>query len=373
MFDELRESAPLRSVYWKDLRPGLVFAGGLSINGAPPAELAGYPVLTGSLVDGLRSRYKLTPDKKVLVYGGDGGLSPAAFSDALRAAQSRLPALNDFRAAVRNLKSLQADPSVAVWDSALVERGTLIWPLRTQAPSLLADIARDIGMAEVLSREVLTRFRFPADRPAAVHLVVDESYSMAASGKDSLVRRAVELFRGKLSQLLPLADVIVYAFSEECRVVTGRLQGAEVRRAGTDYACFVPPFLRRLKSDRPNALLLFTDGLPADRGAALRALDKISRSSAFYAQIVFNLKGDRRSYATGVDEDSLDGYAMGGLGSAARELSPEEYRAQEDEFRRGFGELARAACGCQMLLDVDDALSLAAVEVFDRWYGGLSN
>ena len=33
MFDEFKEKLPLRAVYWKDLRPGLVYAGGLGING----------------------------------------------------------------------------------------------------------------------------------------------------------------------------------------------------------------------------------------------------------------------------------------------------------------------------------------------------
>lgn len=368
MFDELRAETPLRAVYWKDLRPGLVFAGGLSINGVPPAELAGFPVLTSALVSGLHLRYKLSPEKKVLVYGGDGGLSPQEFSGALRAAQARLPALNGFRGAVRELKALQPDPSVAVWDSAMVERGTLIWPLRAQAPSFLADLARDVGIADVLTREVFTRLRLPADRPAAIHLAVDESYSMAASGKDPMVRGTADLFRGKLARLLPCADATVYAFSEECRVVAGPLRGAEVRRAGTDYACFVPPLLRRLKEDRPNLVLLFTDGLPEHRRTAERALERLAAAGVFYAQIVFNLRDDRRSYAPSSEVASLED-----VSAVARELSPEEYRAQEEELRRGFGELARAAGGSQLILTADDALSLAAVEVFDRWYGGLSN
>ncbi|MFA6507965.1 MAG: vWA domain-containing protein [Treponemataceae bacterium] len=373
LFDELRAQSPLRAVYWKDLRPGLVFAGGLSINGCPPAELSAYPVLTSSLISALHERYKLSPDKRVLAYSGDGDLSPSEFSQALRSASARLVPLNLFRADIRNLKKAQPTPEVAVWDSAWVERGSLIWPLRSMVPTFLADLTRDIGIVDVLKGEVFSRFRLPADKPVAVHLVVDQSYSMSASGKDQLTRSTVNLFRGKLSQLLPLADVTVYAFSEECRVVTGSLTGKEVRRAGTDFSSFVKIVLRRLKSDRPNAVLLFTDGLPDDRRAAERELERFSRALAFYTQIVFNLRGDRVSYAVGSSDQSLDGYAAGPELEGAIELSPEEYQTQEADFRLGFSSLARAAGGNQLILTVDDALSLASVEVFDRWYGGLVN
>jgi hypothetical protein len=260
-----------------------------------------------------------------------------------------------------------------VWDSAWVEQGTLIWPLRGEAPSLLADLARDVGLAEVLNREVFTRFRLPEDRPVAVHLVVDQSYSMQASHKDALTRSTVDLFRGKLRSLLPALDVTVYAFSEECRVVTGALAGKEVRRAGTDFSSFVRVVLRRLRTDRPNVVLLFTDGLPDDRSAALRAFGLLADAGVFYTQIVFNRHGDRTSYAFGDAGLALDGYFTGAEPEGTRELSADEYREQEDDFRRGFGELARAAGGNQLVITVDEALSLASVEVFDRWYGGLVN
>jgi hypothetical protein len=373
VFDELREGVPLRAVYWKDLRPDLAFAGGLTINGSPPPELLAFPVLSPTLIAALHDRYRLAPDKKILVYSGDGALSPAEFSAVLQAAQARLPSLNAFRGEVRRLKALQPSPEVAVWDSAWVERGTLIWPLRGSVPTLLADLARDLGMTEVLNREVFSRLRLPVDTPVAVHLVVDESYSMKASGKDGLTRSTVELFRGKLSRLLPLADVTVYAFSEESRVVTGVLVGKEVKRAGTDFASFVPALMRRLKPDRPNAVLLFTDGLPTDLSAALRAFERLARAGAFYTQIVFNLSDDRRICAEDDGSRSLDGYLTGSEHATMRELSDEEYRDQEDAFRRGFGELARAAAGNQLVITVDEALSLAAVEVFDKWYGALVN
>ncbi len=372
MFDQLRENSPLRAVYWKDLRPGLVFAGGLAINGAPPAELSCFPVLTPSLVSMLHGKYKLSPEKKILAYSGDGGLSPSEFSAALNEASARLRPLNAFRLDVRNLKDRQPSPELAVWDSAWVERGSLVWPIREEAPTFLADLVRDIGIAEVLSREVFTRFRIPADKSAAVHLIVDESHSMLASGKDGIARSSAELFRGKIARMLPMADVTLYAFSEDCRVVTGPLTGKEVRRAGTDFTAFARALSRHLKAGMPNAALVFTDGLPDDRGAALLALERLSRTGVFYTQIVFNLRGDRTSYSVSSSARSLDGYLKEDAPKDARMLTEEEYRAQETDFRDGFAALAHAAGGYQIILDVDDALSLAAVEVFDRWYGGLA-
>jgi len=67
---------------------------------------------------------------------------------------------------------------------------------------------------------------------------------------------------------------------------------------------------------------------------------------------------------------SINGYPPREL---AREMTEEEYREQEEGFRRGFLELARAASGNQLVINVDDALGVEAVEVFDRWYGGLAN
>lgn len=378
MFDEFREGAPLKAVYWKDLRPGLVFAGGLSISGGPPPELLGHPVLDGSLLRALHERYKLNPDKKVLVLapesGGDGGLSPRELSEALRKAEARLAPLNGLRREIGKLKGRQPQSELPIWESAWVEKGSLIWPLRGSVPTLLADLTRDIGLASVLNREVFTRFRLPADKPVAIHLAVDLSYSMEASGKDAVARGAAELFRVQLKQTLPLADVLVYAFSDECRVVEGPLSDRALRRGGTNYAAFAAAALRRQRPDRPNALILFTDGLPDKVAEARAGLAKLAEAGFFYTQIVFNLSSDRKSFVETEGEDSLDGYYKGEEPSpSAREMSAEEYAEQEAAFRLGFQELARSASGYQIVIDADEALGLASIEVFDRWYGGLSN
>jgi len=373
MFEEFSQEVPLRAIYWKDLRPGLAFAGGLTVNGGVPPELAGHPVLDSALIHALHDRYRLNPDKKVLLLGGEGGLSAAEWSEALRKAEARLAPLGRLRHRVRGLKQRQPQPELPVWESSWVQRGTLIWPLAGGGPSLLAQLSRDIGLAEVLNREAFTRFNLPVDRPAALHLVVDTSYSMEASCKDEVSRTAIELFRATLAAVLPLAEIRVYAFSEECRVVEGALAASGVRRAGTDFSSFARAALRHRRPDRPNALLLFTDGLPERRAEALRGMELLREAGFFYTQIIFNLAEDRRSYALDSSEEkALDGYFKGDEPESALELTPEEYRAQEAGFREGFIELARAAGGNQLIITVDEALSLAAIEVFDRWYGDLA-
>jgi hypothetical protein len=197
---------------------------------------------------------------------------------------------------------------------------------------------------------------------------------MEASGKDAVARNAAELFRVQLKRTLPLAEVLVYAFSDECRVVEGPLSDRALRRGGTNYAAFASAALRRRRPDRPNALIVFTDGLPEGRAEACAALGKLADAGFFYAQIIFNLSSDRKSYVEDVEGEALDGYYKGEEPSAsAREMNPEEYLKQEEGFRLGFQELARSASGCQIVIDADEALSLASIEVFDRWYGGLSN
>lgn len=373
MFDEFRSGVPLEAIYWKDLRPGLVFAGGFSINGYAPPELVGHPVLDSCLVKSLHENYRLNPEKRILVLGDEGDLPPEELSRALRSAESRLVSLGSLRREIRSRKALQPNPELPVWDSAWVERGALVWPYRDEAPSLFRDLSRDIGLAQVVSREVFSRFNLPPDKKVALHIAVDLSYSMKASGKDELARGAVGLFRDNITRVLPTAEVLVYAFSEQCRVVEGELSGKEVARGGTDFSSFARTALRRKREGVPNAILVFTDGLPDKRAEALRSLEELCDAGFFYTQIVFNLSDDRRSCVDPTECSTRDGYYESGPPEAARDMTEDEYREQEERFRGGFLELSAAARGCQLIIEADEALGLAAVEVFDRWYGGLAN
>jgi hypothetical protein len=69
----------------------MVFAGGVSVDGAVPAELRDFPILTPGLLHTLEQRYQFLRGRKVLVYTAlPSSLSPADLSESLRKSAERI-------------------------------------------------------------------------------------------------------------------------------------------------------------------------------------------------------------------------------------------------------------------------------------------
>jgi hypothetical protein len=384
MFD-IEGLPSLSSVYWQNLRPGMVFVGGISINDAVPFELRGFPVMSAALRDSLLKRYQFLRDRSVLVYAPDvAGLSAAGISDTLRRCSSGIDALNGLRAEVRGMRADVLGPEAVekrALQTELVRQDSLIldhwasgircFDAPDQAPSLLGDIKAAVTLADVLTGPASAKLRFPRGRPFELHLAVDASYSMKASGRDGIVRDTLLFFDRWVRRMYPEARLSWHAFSERCAPLSPPFQHVPVSRGETRYAAFARRVLHTRNPDLPCTVLLFTDGMPSDHAEALDHLRRFARQGIDYTQIVFRLAEE----GYGVPDPStevLDGYRVDETAPLAP-LPPEEQEREAERTRLAFSGLAIAAGGNQVILTVDRALGVVAVEAFDRWLGAFSS
>ncbi len=382
MFD-LTGLPKLKAVYWRNLDPGMVYAGGVTIDGSVPPELREFPVLTPRLLDEIRNRYRFLEGRSVYVYPpADDALSPAEISDFLADLSRRVGRLNAFRSEFLSRKEELTGKDTAAssaLESYLVRRDCLIldhWASGIRVfdspgkrPSLLGDLAAAVAVTDVLTGEAAKKFRFPETGPFRLHVVADCSYSMKASGRDSIVRDTLAFFDGWFSKLFPRAEAFWYAFSDVCVPIEPRYSDCMIARRETRYETFVKKVLHDRTRDVPSTVLLFTDGVPTDEGAS-EALARFSRLGIDYTQIVFRIAEEGFGVpAEGVK--TLDGYRLDG--EEAFTPLPEDEQAKEAEReRKRFTELAAAAGGNQIVLTLDRALGVVATEAFDRWLGAAS-
>ena len=372
----------LKAVYWKDIKPGMVFAGGVKINDIEPAELRDYPILSSSLLETIKSRYQFLEKKAVLVFAPQkNSLSARELSDSLRASEKKIILLNQFRGETLSQKKDLGLYSESVFNSKATDPSTLILdkmnsgiaPMKsgTLRPSLLSDLDTAFTIADLLTGRLSHKFILPRDVPFQLHLVVDFSYSMKASGKESFVQPALGLFFNYLSKLLPNADFRLYGFSDICLPLNFPLSGSEVPRKETNYDSFVKKVLHFRDKGLTNCVLLFTDGLPDNYAEAENYLARFRKLQIDFTQIVFCLEGDQRNFVYYDGKGSLDGYLTDTPGDL-KSFSESEYRDHINSVKNKFTALAQAAGGNQIILNIDQALGIVAVETFDRWLGLLS-
>ena len=95
---ELEGFSGVRKTKWKRLIPGMIYIGGLRINDIVPGELRDFPVLTHTLLSDLTDRYRLRPDKEVLVADIVPGYSARKISAQINEANEAIDKINRFRA-----------------------------------------------------------------------------------------------------------------------------------------------------------------------------------------------------------------------------------------------------------------------------------
>jgi hypothetical protein len=373
-----------KAVYWRNLKPGMVVAKGVTINGFVPFELRNYPMVTDALRDALEERYRFLRDRSVLIYAPDvSSLSSPEISERLRRLDAEVHDVNNFRAEFLGKREevLGAEETdVMAIESRLVRQDSLIldhWSSGIHAievpddrPSLLRDLRTAVTMSEVLTGSVKEKFRFPSARPFQLFLIVDASYSMKVSGRDSLVRDTLQFFNQWLCKLYPQAKLSWFGFSETCEPLTPPFRHLSVTRGETHYASFVRSVLHARTSDLPATVILFTDGVPSD--APLLLMHRFERLAIDYTQVVFRLAEEH--YGTAAPSTKiLDGFRVNESDPQPDLLPPEENARLLEKARSDFSELAIAAGGNQIILTVDSALGVVAVEAFDRWLGAFSS
>jgi len=399
MFD-LSGIPGLTAVYWHDLKPGMVYVGGVTINDIVPPELRNFPVLTPGLISALTDRYRFLQGRTVLVCpAGGAGPAPREISDSLSETAGQVDRLNRFRSSfhARRLELLggagradgkaytalppeTANTDLPALESDLVRRDSLIldhWAsgLRVfdrpgNRPSLIGNLKAAVTISDVLSGTVWNKFRFPRTVPFELHIAVDASYSMKASGRDDIVQDTLAFMDGWLRPLLPEAEILYYGFSDECAPIIPPFTIFPVARGETRYESFVRKILHRHEKGKPATVLLFTDGVPTDMKAASAHLARFCRQGIDYTQVVFRIAEEGYGVVReGVK--TLDGYRLDESDTAVP-LGEVDQAAEAERVRGEFSELALTAGGNQIILTVDRALGVIAVEAFDRWLGAAS-
>ncbi len=361
----------LFSVPFSRLEPGMIVIDGLSINGYPPEEFRDFSPLSSVTIDSVHDKYRLRKDRMMRVISpGLSGLSSRECVDTLNSADEKLRVLNGFRGKVKSeYGNFGLAPRTAL-RSSLVRDDSLIfpWGARPGGASLFNRIDHALNLADILVRTVASQYAFPVDRRAGIHLVIDYSYSMQAAGRDTYVESALDLFYGYLTKLLPSAEFFLYAFSNDCRLISYPVSGKELPRLETSYESFLNKVLHHADRSAEDVVILFTDGLPNDHDEALSRLRTFPKMGIDYIQCIFNIEGDKRHVSEGDGAKTLDGYITDET-LEGRRLSEREYAELLADIRKRHSEFTEAANGAQVILHVDKALSLVSVEAFDRWLG----
>jgi hypothetical protein len=237
-------------------------------------------------------------------------------------------------------------------------------------PSLLGDLKAALTLSDVLTGRVWNKFRFPKTGPFQLHVAVDGSYSMKASGRDDIVRDTLAFISGSFTTLLPQAEIYWHVFSDTCAPLSPPFTVFPIPRRETRYESFVRRVLHLHEKGKPATVLLFTDGMPTDLKAASEHLARFAKLKIDYTQIVFRIAEEGYGIVP-TDAEVLDGYRLDDSVPAAG-LAAEDQAKEAERVRREFSDLAVTAGGNQIILTLDRALGVVAVEAFDRWLGAAS-
>ena len=363
----------LREVLWENLLPGMVVLEGVSVNGSLPVELLRYPVLTESLIDGMRQKYHFLRGRRVTVGISSG---PADYK-RIEIVQRRINSLNLMRKDVKEqrLRFAANETSEEARTFLIKDRfNSFVLPvaLPEQPPSLFDRSSHAITLQEMLTGRLREKLNLPEDVPAVLHLVVDYSYSMNTMRKLEYVIGAVNQFYKYLTESLLNTKIRLYVFSENCAEARFPLVGREIERKNTNYAAFMRTILRNRQSDVPNHVILFTDGVPSDAAEAQATGVKLKTNRVDYSQIVFRLNDDLRHEVAGTNTESLDGYALEHASGNEIVLDDRAFEEKKRRLYEIFTRVAECCGGNQIIVDVYEMAGLIFVESYDRYLGLLS-
>jgi hypothetical protein len=94
---ELKYCKAIHTLYWQQLRPGLIYLGGIQLSQGEIPELRNYPILTFDLLESLSRKYHFLKGKVVYVAEVSGGHVPAFLRKEILKIENQLYHLNQFR------------------------------------------------------------------------------------------------------------------------------------------------------------------------------------------------------------------------------------------------------------------------------------
>lgn len=394
MAEDFNAIENIRSILWRQLRPGMVIVGGVEINDVMPYELRDYPVLTNDILNELSSKYQFLEKRKLLVADICPASRPGEVSLKMRKAEAQVRALLSMREEFHRerllLERQYGIGSVgSILRSRAVEASFLLqdrsnsfafpYAVDTEALSGLglpsfffeAELKQKIG--ELLMGRLSGSLHIPDDMPVTLHLVVDYSFSMKQHGKLEIAASAANYLAERLPQILGNTRIYRYAFSSICRRTATPLVGREIPKKDTNYSSFFREVLKHRDRERHNKIVVITDGIPTDFSEAMEMGVLVQKARIDYTQIMLSMSEqfteilDRTEDITVrdriADPDTIPEDAE------CREYTEEEVVETHKRIGANFTSVADACNGNQIVLKVDPSLRNVVVEVFDRYMG----
>ncbi len=392
---ELKYCKAIHKLYWQQLRPGLIYLGGIELSQGEIPELNNYPILTWDLLESLSKRYHFLKGKVVYVAEVSGGHVPAYLRKEFLKLGNQLYHLNQFRSEfIREQDNLfkkfnmHLKPGELLYKPELVDQDFLIQDkinsfsvnipkINPEIPSFLNRLDSLITLNDLFSGRLKDKFNLPQDIPVQLHLVVDYSCSMDSMNKLDFVISSVHSFYKYISEFFLNTKLTLYVFSDECITTDFPLNGGEIERSGTDFAPFIEKILKKKNSKVYNKVILFTDGEPNDPNRAYFYAQKLKQFKLDFTQIIFYMNDDLRYEF--IEGNSSINFDPGSLsieelleGKKIRVLNDEELKIKKKKYFEIFTKFANSCGGNQIILNVFDFLKIITVETYDRYMGLLT-
>lgn len=374
----------IKTIRWNQIGEGMIILEPPMIQDEPIPELRAYPVLSEGVALALRQKYALSDAHTVKVLLTGTNEVARKISARLRLDQKRLTEINSFRSALLDLFGTAHDLTdvLTSGDASIVDGSSrqtssynsgLVMPANPALlPSFVRDLKTALGIVDMLAGPLKQSAGLPADQPACLHIVVDQSYSMTRVS--DLVNATVAFFFERVSELLKHTRIQLYVFSDECRRVEFPIKRAPVQAMGTRYAAFLKTVISNRQKNVRNHVMLFSDGAPEDLDACKRYSEALRKHQMDYTQIIFGFDPTRQNLFVGNSSgEQRDGILLSGSGEG--DLTP----ANEEQIREHlshkfatFSEAANLLHGNQIILRSFGYMGLAAVQVYDRYQGLLT-
>ena len=381
----------LEKIPWQYIQPGQIILAGVSVNGGLPVELADYPVLTPSLIGDLHRKYMFFNQKTVLVAVASAAYG-AKLGEEFRRAKEKVEFFNECRRQFAGEKKrlgekhgIFLENGEPISQSAACEQGYLkldrynsfdmVIPPGEEGgaiPSMFHHLDMTASFADVLSKQLMSKFHIPEDQPVMLHIGVDYSFSMSGE-KSTYVVSAINQMCTTIQKLFQNTEVLVYAFSNDCSKVALPISGKELEKKDTYYDAFFKKVLSNRRSDIHNKVILVSDGVPTDLSATYQRAETLRRLKIDYTQIIFSY-GDADRFVVESSDDApvIDGYYAGECPVESKEMSDEVFAQYKTDRYHEYSRIAEIAHGNQIIANVHEYLGLLSIESYDRYIGALS-
>lgn len=290
----------VKKIYWKNLEPGMIVLGGISVSGGLPLELSNYPAVTVSLLNDLSRKYHFKPEKEILAAIPKKNESSQKMSEGFSELPSRLKTFQKFREIYfKELQLLTANEKIKSTSQRIMN--TLINPevlirdtyaslekriIGSSVPGIFEREDYVPSFGDVISGKAYRTIKTPDD--SSHDLVIGLDFSSVSKVNDKLIYKSLENFSENFSPLYRRTKFTYHAFSEICREIHMPITGREIPKGKRIFTPFLKRILHLKRKDIPLHAVIITDGLPDDLNETILTGYKLKKLKIDFTQIFFS-------------------------------------------------------------------------------------